>query len=73
MDSWIGPAIPNMSNPYVVGALACCLAYVVVYCWGKREKEFPDYFALSGIPLPAPLKYFDVDTAQPRPYRPFRW
>jgi hypothetical protein len=32
--------------------------------------EFPDYFKLSGVPLPEPLENFDVDKAKPRPYRP---
>lgn len=35
--------------------------------------HFPDYATLSGVPLPAPLKNFNIDTALPRPYRPFRW
>ncbi|KAK1981909.1 hypothetical protein LZ30DRAFT_718935 [Colletotrichum cereale] len=35
--------------------------------------EFPDYATLSGVPLPSPLKHFNVDKAVPRPYRPFRW
>ncbi|KAF6818877.1 hypothetical protein CMUS01_11823 [Colletotrichum musicola] len=35
--------------------------------------DFPDYATLSGVPLPSPLKDFDVDKAVPRPYRPFRW
>ncbi|KAK1960965.1 hypothetical protein LY78DRAFT_696462 [Colletotrichum sublineola] len=35
--------------------------------------DFPDYATLSGVPLPSPLKGFNVDKAVPRPYRPFRW
>ncbi|OLN86912.1 hypothetical protein CCHL11_04611 [Colletotrichum chlorophyti] len=35
--------------------------------------DFPDYAALSGVPLPEPLENFDIDKAVPRPYRPFRW
>lgn len=34
---------------------------------------FPDYAKLSGVPAPTPLKNFTIDTARPRPYRPFRW
>ncbi|KAJ3865061.1 hypothetical protein EV359DRAFT_72660 [Lentinula novae-zelandiae] len=32
-----------------------------------------DYFKLSGVPPPKPLLDFNVDKAQARPYRPFRW
>ncbi|CEI68435.1 hypothetical protein FVEN_g5405 [Fusarium venenatum] len=39
----------------------------------KRLGAFPDYAKLSGVPLPTPLKNFDLDAALPRPYRPFRW
>lgn len=39
----------------------------------KSMGNFPDYAKLSGVPLPAALKEFSVDTAMPRPYRPFRW
>ncbi|KAM0440663.1 hypothetical protein ACHAQK_005637 [Fusarium lateritium] len=39
----------------------------------RRLGNFPDYSKLSGVPLPEPLKNFDVNTAMPRPYRPFRW
>ncbi|RGP68229.1 hypothetical protein FSPOR_5482 [Fusarium sporotrichioides] len=39
----------------------------------KRLGAFPDYAKLSGVPLPIPLKNFDLDAALPRPYRPFRW
>jgi hypothetical protein len=39
----------------------------------RRLGAFPDYAKLSGVPLPVPLKNFDVDAALPRPYRPFRW
>jgi len=35
--------------------------------------DFPDYAALSGVPLPQPYKGFDIDKALPRPYRPLRW
>ncbi|KZF22904.1 alpha-1,2-mannosyltransferase [Xylona heveae TC161] len=35
--------------------------------------DFPDYAALSGVPLPSPYKDFDITKALPRPYRPFRW
>lgn len=35
--------------------------------------DFPDYAALSGVPLPAPYQNFDINKALPRPYRPFRW
>lgn len=39
----------------------------------KALGDFPDYAKLSGVPLPPPLKDFDVDNSPPRPYRPFRW
>ena len=35
--------------------------------------DFPRYDGLSGIPLPKPYEGFDINTAIPRPYRPFRW
>ncbi len=35
--------------------------------------DFPDYAELSGVPLPKPYKEFKIETALPRPYRPFRW
>ena len=35
--------------------------------------DFPDYATLSGVSLPAPAIGFNIDTAMPRPYRPFRW
>ena len=35
--------------------------------------DFPDYAALSGVPLPEEHKNFNIDKALPRPYRPFRW
>ena len=39
----------------------------------RRLGDFPDYSTLSGIPLPNEYKGFDIKTAMPRPYRPFRW
>lgn len=39
----------------------------------QRVGDFPDYATLSGIPLPSPYPKFDITTAMPRPYRPFRW
>lgn len=40
-----------------------------------RRKTLPDYAKLTGVPVPKPLPKFDIDidTAKPRPYRPFRW
>lgn len=35
--------------------------------------DFPDYATLSGVPLPNPYPEFRIETAKPRPYRPFRW
>ena len=35
--------------------------------------DFPDYSGLSSVPLPNPYKEFEIETALPRPYRPFRW
>lgn len=39
----------------------------------KQLGNFPDYAALSGVPLPQPYKEFDIKKALPRPYRPLRW
>ncbi|TQV92529.1 HRQ family protein [Cordyceps javanica] len=39
----------------------------------KSLGKFPDYAKLSGVPLPTPLERFSIDSAEPRPYRPFRW
>jgi hypothetical protein len=39
----------------------------------KALGDFPDYAALSGVPLPEPYPEFDINKAKPRPYRPFRW
>ena len=39
----------------------------------RRLGDFPDYATLSGVPLPNDYKEFDIKTARPRPYRPFRW
>lgn len=36
-------------------------------------QDFPDYAELSGVPLPKPYQEFKIETALPRPYRPFRW
>jgi hypothetical protein len=35
--------------------------------------DFPDYAELSGVPLPEAYTEFNIETAMPRPYRPFRW
>ncbi|KAL2822196.1 hypothetical protein BDW59DRAFT_163956 [Aspergillus cavernicola] len=39
----------------------------------KALGDFPDYAALSGVPLPGAYPEFDIEKALPRPYRPFRW
>lgn len=39
----------------------------------KALGDFPDYATLSGVPLPVPYENFNLETALPRPYRPFRW
>lgn len=39
----------------------------------KALGDFPDYAALSGIPLPEVYEGFEIEKALPRPYRPFRW
>lgn len=39
----------------------------------RRLGDFPDYATLSGVPPPEPWKEFQIETALPRPYRPFRW
>ncbi|CAF9925635.1 hypothetical protein IMSHALPRED_006736 [Imshaugia aleurites] len=35
--------------------------------------DFPDYSKLTGVPLPEAYKEFEIEKAQARPYRPFRW
>ncbi|KAH8686469.1 hypothetical protein BGZ61DRAFT_495137 [Ilyonectria robusta] len=35
--------------------------------------NFPNYAAISGVPLPSPVKNFNIQNALARPYRPFRW
>ena len=35
--------------------------------------DFPDYSALSDVPLPQAYTNFDINKAIARPYRPFRW
>lgn len=39
----------------------------------RELKDFPDYTVLSGLPSPQPYHEFDINTALPRQYRPFRW
>lgn len=39
----------------------------------NRLGDFPDYAALSGVPLPKEYRGFDISKAKPRPFRPFRW
>lgn len=43
----------------------------------NRERFMPpkpiNYFELSGVPRPKPIRNFNVRDAKPRPYRPFRW
>lgn len=39
----------------------------------KALGDFPDYAELSGVPLPEAYTQFRIETALPRPYRPFRW
>lgn len=39
----------------------------------KTLGDFPDYATLSGVPLPEPYREFNIQSALPRPYRPFRW
>ena len=39
----------------------------------KALGDFPDYATLSGVPLPEKYTGFEIETATPRPYRPFRW
>ncbi|KAK6532732.1 hypothetical protein TWF281_006908 [Arthrobotrys megalospora] len=35
--------------------------------------RFPSYASLTGVPPPTPYHTFNITTAKPRPYRPFRW
>ncbi|KAH0830382.1 hypothetical protein J3R83DRAFT_1776 [Lanmaoa asiatica] len=37
------------------------------------QQRLPDYSKLTGFPSPKPIYQFDIDSAKPRPYRPFRW
>ena len=39
----------------------------------KRLGDFPDYAALSDVPLPEAYTEFNINNALPRPFRPFRW
>jgi hypothetical protein len=39
----------------------------------KALGDFPDYAAISGVPLPKPYPEFDIGKARARPYRPWRW
>lgn len=39
----------------------------------KALGEFPDYSKLSGVPMPEAYSEHNLETAIPRPYRPFRW
>lgn len=39
----------------------------------KALGAFPDFETLTGVPHPEPYDKFDIDSAIPRPYRPFRW
>ena len=58
----------------VYGAPAALAALIALFiALRRRRPALPDYFALSGVPPPKPLPHFNVDTAKPRPYRPFRW
>ena len=37
------------------------------------QRRLPNYSKLTGFPCPKPIHHFDIDSAKPRPYRPFRW
>lgn len=39
----------------------------------KALGDFPNYAELSGVSLPQVYKDFKLESAIPRPYRPFRW
>jgi hypothetical protein len=39
----------------------------------QRLGDFPDYSALSGVPLPEEYVGFDITKAKARPFRPLRW
>ena len=39
----------------------------------KALGDFPNYAELSGVSLPKAYEGFRIETALPRPYRPFRW
>ncbi|KAG6819909.1 hypothetical protein H0H93_007443 [Arthromyces matolae] len=71
------PKLPTDVEPSVAIAAECssCLSRAAG-TWNHNKlalNTLPDYWHLSGVPLPKPLWDFDVKTAKPRPYRPFRW
>ena len=35
--------------------------------------DFPNYAELSDVPQPSAYEHFKIESALPRPYRPFRW
>lgn len=72
--------LTRVNSPWIWSVAAAACFVVLAYSSSRLNlkerlfgREFPDYFALSGVPLPTPVKDFDVDKAKPRPYRPFRW
>ncbi|KAK7023909.1 hypothetical protein R3P38DRAFT_2954866 [Favolaschia claudopus] len=55
----------------VVGTFA--FLWFTANTWASRRFSPTDYFALTGVRAPQALLDFDVDKANARPYRPFRW
>jgi hypothetical protein len=87
MDAILNASLTGMHSLYFPGVILTMSLGLFVYWFGSKRVlsvfgqvktiffygEFPDYSALSGVPLPKPLKVFDLSKAKPRPYRPFRW
>ncbi|KAG6817080.1 hypothetical protein H0H87_012848 [Tephrocybe sp. NHM501043] len=62
--------------PVMIPAATCALLGLAFICkelYGYFACTPPDYARLSGVPAPKPLHNFNLDKANPRPYRPFRW
>lgn len=72
-------AVAVVATALLAGALAgnskCRLTSLYRWLKGRvsGKNELLDYSKLTGFPAPKPIYHFDVDSAKPRPYRPFRW
>lgn len=61
------------SNRYVQVLFVLVLRMYRLFLFIPYRRRLPDYPKLTGVPNPQPLPDFDITTAKPRPYRPFRW